>query len=72
MKDRYKTGSIIGILVLVLTTSFFGLTSRRTNIYPYANVVQLPDANHFTQEDNPESYYHAIRAILSTIEEDKL
>jgi len=35
------------------------------SLYPNANVQKLPDAGHFTQEDNPESFAVAIRRILN-------
>ena len=37
-------------------------------IYPNAPVKLLPEANHFTQEDSPESFYAAIRSILKQIQ----
>ncbi|WP_229130285.1 alpha/beta fold hydrolase [Ancylomarina sp. 16SWW S1-10-2] len=36
--------------------------------YPNANVQLLPNANHFTQEDNPESFVFSLRRILNELE----
>lgn len=36
--------------------------------FPDANIQLLPDADHFTQEDNPESFAIALRRILRQIE----
>jgi len=39
------------------------------SIYPKANTKLLPNANHFTQEDSPESFVTAIREILNKVKE---
>ena len=40
------------------------IQERWLSFYPEANVQKLPDAGHFTQEDNPESFVIAIKNIL--------
>lgn len=38
------------------------------SIYPHAPVKLLPEANHFTQENSPESFVTSIRRILKQVE----
>ena len=49
---------------IVCTTE---IMDRWKSHFPEANVQELPDANHFTQEDSPESFAYAIRSILKKI-----
>lgn len=41
------------------------IIERWRSIFPNGNVKLLPNANHFTQEDSPESFVSAIRKILN-------
>jgi len=43
------------------------IINRWQSHFPYANTTILPEASHFTQEDSPESYYKALRNLLSSI-----
>ncbi|MBE0391221.1 Haloalkane dehalogenase 2 [Flavobacterium sp. PL0002] len=41
------------------------------SFYPNANVQLFPDADHFTQEESPESFVFALRRILKENKENK-
>jgi haloalkane dehalogenase len=38
---------------------------RWTDLFPNAGVQKVPDANHYTQEDTPESYVKALEKLLT-------
>jgi haloalkane dehalogenase len=48
------------------------IISRWERHFPNANLVKLPDAGHYTQEDSPESFVYALRRILKKIESENI
>lgn len=47
------------------------IIAKWRSYYPHANVQLLPDANHFTQEDSPESFVFSLERMLKKIETNK-
>ena len=47
------------------------IMERWQSHFPKATVQELPEANHFTQEDSPESFGTSIRRILKQVELNK-